>query len=297
MEQVAGRAESLAKNKMTQEVPPPFRKRATRSVQQLDWDPKKYSDGCKESRDERNKKCTIRVFGMEQLGLDEYQQLMREIDSMTGSAELDRIVKKRVQEVKERLKNERLAREADERRQTRSQMETAGTSAETEPVPPAPVRSPRKRKQEEDRKEIGGKKPKTSDCKEIGGKKPKTSDHKETGGKTPKASERKETAGKTPKATEHKTTGAKKPKTTATKGPQHVDDEEFELDINTGKFIRKKKTPVTDQHDESTSRKRKPTGKTSKPSNTVDESQSRDKKREENSCCASIGGGRQRWRG
>ena len=117
MEQVAGRAESLAKSKTAQEAPPPpFRKCSTKSIQNIDWDPKKYNDG-KESRDERNKKRTIRVFGMEQLGLDEYQKLMREIDSMTGSAELDRIVKKRVQEVKERLENERLAREADERRQ------------------------------------------------------------------------------------------------------------------------------------------------------------------------------------
>ena len=59
-----------------------------------------YTEGGKESRDERNKKRMIKVFGMEQLGVDEYQKLMREIDSMTGSAELDRIVKKRVQEVK-----------------------------------------------------------------------------------------------------------------------------------------------------------------------------------------------------
>ena len=110
MEQVAGRTESLAKSKVQEAPPPPFRKRSTKSIQQLDWDPKRYKDDGKESRDERNKKRTVRVFGMEQLGLDEYQKLMREIDSMTGSAELDRIVKKRVQEVKERLENEQLAR-------------------------------------------------------------------------------------------------------------------------------------------------------------------------------------------
>ena len=107
---MAGRAESLAKSKTTQEVPPPFRKRATRSVQQLDWDPKKYSNEGKESRDKRNRKRTIRVFGIEQLGLDEYQKLMREIDSMTGSAELGKIVNKRVQEVKERLESKRMRR-------------------------------------------------------------------------------------------------------------------------------------------------------------------------------------------
>ena len=182
MEQVVGRGESLAKGKAQEAPPPPFRKCSTKSIQQLDWDPKKYSDGGKESRDERNKKRTTRVFGIEQLGLDEYQKLMREIDSMTGSVELDRIVKKRVQEVKERLETERLAREADERRQTHSQTETAGTSKETEPVPPVPpVGSPRKCKREEENR------------KETGGKKPKISERKETGGKAPKAPERKET--------------------------------------------------------------------------------------------------------
>ena len=288
MEQVAGHVESLAKSKVQEVPPPPFRRRSTKSVQGLDWDPKKYSDVGKESRDERNKKRTIRVFGMEQLGIDEYQKLMREIDSMTGSAELDRIVRKRVQEVKERLENERLAREADERRQTRSQ--TEGTSMSTEPVPPVPqVGSPRKRKREEENhKETGGKAPKAPEQ-----KKPKALERKETGGKAPKAQEqkepkapeRKQTAGKTlktteqktPKTTEHKMTGGKKPKKPAIKGPQHVDDDKFELDINTGKSIRKEK-PVTEKGDESMSRKRKSTGNTAKPSDTGDESKSQSKK-------------------
>ena len=252
MEQVAGRAETLAKSKMSQEVPPPFRKRSTKSVRDLDWDPKTYTEGGKESRDERNKKRTIRVFGMEQLGLDEYQKLMREIDSMTGSAELDRIVRKRVQEVKERLETERLAREADERRQTRSQTGMPGTSKETEPVPSV-VKSPRKRKREEEpqRKETGGKQPKAQDREETRGKKPKMTEHKTTAGKTPKASERKET----PKTTEHKTTGGKKLKTPAKKVPQRVDEDEMELDVDTGNIARKKAVPETEKGDESTSRK------------------------------------------
>ena len=100
----------------------------TKTVRDLDWDPKTYTEG-KETREERNKKRTIKVFGREQLGLDEYQKLMREIDSMTGSAELDKIVRKRITEVKERLENERLAREAEETRKTRSQTEPkAGSS-------------------------------------------------------------------------------------------------------------------------------------------------------------------------
>ena len=159
MEQVAGRAETLAKSKTKDAIPPPFRKRVMRGVKELDWDPKTYTEG-KESRDERNRKRTIKVFGMEQLGLDEYQKLMREIDSMTGLAELDKIVRKRVKEVKERLENERLAREAEEKKKTRSQTEAAGTSKD--PVPPVPATgSPRKRKrQDETRKETGGKAPK-----------------------------------------------------------------------------------------------------------------------------------------
>ena len=232
MEQVAGRAETLAKSKMSQEVPPPFRKRSTKSVRDLDWDPKTYTEGGKESRDERNKKRTIRVFGMEQLGVDEYQKLMREIDSMTGSAELDRIVRKRVQEVKERLETERLAREANERRQTRCQTEVAGTS--TEPAAPVPaVGSPRKRKrQDETRNETGGKAPKKPEPKQ---KKAKTSE----------TSERKQTAGKRPKTTASTMTSSK-----TTRIPQHVDDDEYDLDVRTGKFVRKEKKTRTQEDDE-----------------------------------------------
>ena len=231
MEQVAGRAERLVKDKAKETIPPPFRKRVTRGVRELNWDPKKYTEGGKESRDERNKKRTIRVFGIEQLGVDEYRKLMKEIDSMTGSAELDKIVKKRVQEVKERLENERLAREADERRKTRSQTETDTAGTSKEPVPPVPANvNPRKRKQpDETRDETGGKTPKESEQ-----KKAKMSERKEKGEKVPtkpKAPERKQTAGKRPKPTASKTP----------KIPQHVDDDEFELDLNTGKFVTKEK--------------------------------------------------------
>ena len=98
---------------------------------------------------------------------------MREIDSMTGSDALAVIVNKHINEVKERLESKRRAREADERRQSRSQTEKVGTSAETEPVPPVPERSPRKCKQEDNHKETGGKKPKAVEHKDTGAKKPK----------------------------------------------------------------------------------------------------------------------------
>ena len=279
MEQVAGRAERLAKEKAQETIPPPFRKRVTKSVKTIDWDPKAYTAG-KETREERNKKRTIKVFGLEELGLDEYQKLMHEIDAMTGSAELDKIVQKRIKEVKERLENERLAREVEETRKTRSQTEPkAGTSSD--PTPPAPKKdSPRKKKRTEEpvRKETGGKTTKQpeqhtdADAKKT--KKPEGSDqkHKEKGEKRPK-----------PKSTTTTT------KPVRTKGPQHIDDEDYELDVQTGLFVRKEKTPAKvstkpmkcTKDDESKSRgkdKDKPKT-TKKASNTDDASQSRKKKK------------------
>ena len=38
MEQVAGRAETLAKSKAKETIPPPFIKGVTRGVRDLDWD-------------------------------------------------------------------------------------------------------------------------------------------------------------------------------------------------------------------------------------------------------------------
>ena len=110
---------------------------------------------------------------MEQLGLDEYQKLMREIDSMTGSAELDKIVRKRINEVKERLENERLGREAeDETKNSQSQTEVAGTSKD--PAYPLCLRQVAhengKRKNETGRKETGGKAPKKTEPQSKEGK-------------------------------------------------------------------------------------------------------------------------------
>ena len=186
MEQVAGCAKTLAKDKTTQGVPPPpFQKRATKSIQQSDWDPKTYKPDSKESREERGKKRTIRVFGIEQLGLEEYQKLMREIDSMTGSKELSAIVNKRIKEVKERLESERQAKELEERRQTRSQTEKPGCSKDADSEP---TKTSQKRKcEEEQRTTTGGKKPKTTERKDKAGKTPKTVEQKDADGKKPKS--------------------------------------------------------------------------------------------------------------
>ena len=261
MEHVASRAETLAKDKNKEAIPPPFRKRVTKTVKNLDWDPKTYSEG-RESRDERNKKRTIKVFGMEQLGLDEYQKLMREIDSMTGSAELDKIVRKRIKEVKERLENERLAREAGEKRTTRSQSE-AGTSKD--PVPLVPETRKRKRPEETVRKETGGKAPKKteSDVKKA----KKSEDSGQTAEKRPKT----KTTDKTPQV------------------PQHIDDEDYELDLRTGKFVRKEKQKVpakaptkqvtVQKDDESRSRRKDKAGAVEETIDTGDVSRNRKKKK------------------
>ena len=269
MEHVAGRAEALSKDKV-KDPTPPTRARKTESIYT-----KIYSSDGKAAREKRAKQREIRQSAVEKLGEKEYRKLIQEVDFWTYSpVDIDKMVDKRVREIQERLDALRQEEEASQRRTTRSQ---AGTSTdptdETEPVPP--IGSP-------GRKNVGGKKPKTPDRKNVGsrknvgGKKPKTPDRKNVGGKKPKTPERKKTAGKTPKEqpTKSTTTDGKK---TVPKGPRHVDDDEFELDMATGKFIRKEKGIVMDNKDESTSRKRKPDS-SAKPSDTGDESRSRSKR-------------------
>ena len=189
-----------------------------------------YASDGKAARDKRAKQRELRQTALNKLGDREYKKLLQEVDLMTHtSVDINKLIDKRVNEIQERMEAERKEEEAAQRRVTRSQAGTsAETTAETEPVPQ--VRSPRKRGKEDDHKETGGKKPKTTEPKDTAEKTPKTSERKETGGKKPK----------TPKA------------------PQHIDDEDYELDLNTGKFIQKK-TSKDDANDESTGRKRKST--------------------------------------
>ena len=52
MEDVAGKAEQLAKAKVKDDPPPPFRKRKMQSISEFaDWDPKKYATDRKASHD------------------------------------------------------------------------------------------------------------------------------------------------------------------------------------------------------------------------------------------------------
>ena len=265
MEHVAGRAEALSKDKVMDPTPP-TRARKTESIYT-----KIYSSDGKDAREKRAKQREIRQSAVEKLGEKEYRKLIQEVDFWTYSPmDIDKMVDKRVREIQERLDALRQEEEASQRRTTRSQ---AGTSTdptdETEPVPP--LGSP-------GRKNVGGKKPKTPERKNVGGKKPKTPERKNVGGKKPKTPERKSTGGKVPKQKEQTQKRNEPPKIDETKipkGPRHVDDDEFELDIETGKFVQKKK--VAEKPDESTSRKRKADDH-SKPSDTGDELKSRSKK-------------------
>ena len=266
MEQVAGRAESLAKEKVKDTA-------STKKSESIYT--KVYSSDGKAARDKRAKQRELHQTALDKLGEKEYKKLLQEVDLMTDtSVDINKLIDKRVNEIQERMESERQEEEASQRRVTRSQASTSTeTTAETEPVPQ--VRSPRKRGKQEEHKETGGKKPKkTTEQKDTAEETAKPDERKETGGKRPKASEWKETAGKTPKTSEHKTTGGKKPKTP--KVPQHIDGEDYELDLDTGKFIRKKK--ADDANDESTSRKGKGTDKELKTSDTVDKSKDRGKK-------------------
>ena len=275
MEQVAGRAKTLAKDKTAkglpepkeQPVPPPFRKHATKSLYQLDWDPKKYSSDGKESREVRAEKRKIRVFGIEHLGLEEYHKLMQEIDSMTGTDEVRAMVDKRIEELKQRLQTERQLEEAEERRVTRSQVDKPGTSTEMEPIP---VGSPKKRHQtEEDRKDVGV-------------KKPKTKEHTDVGNKKPKMPERKNVEGKKPKTPTHKDKGGKKPKTPTRKTNDDVDESENrrkETETEKDKDETEGSSKHAGNNEELTSRKPKTTDRGSKAINTVDKSENWKRKR------------------
>ena len=116
MEDVAGRAEELAKDKAAK-APPPFRQRVTQSIYS-----RVYSSDGREARDKRAEQRRVRATGIEKLGEEEYKKLLQEIDQMTQTpVNMEKLINKRMQEIAERLEAEEKQREMDERRQTRSQ--------------------------------------------------------------------------------------------------------------------------------------------------------------------------------
>ena len=125
MEEVAGTAEKLAKDKVTVAAPPPqpFRRRATQSVYS-----RIYSEDGKEARNKRAEQRRIRAKGIEKLGEEEYKKLLQEIDRMTQTpVDMEELINKRMKEIAERF-------EADEKEAEEQQKNRPGTSKETRPT-------------------------------------------------------------------------------------------------------------------------------------------------------------------
>ena len=125
MEEVAGTAEKLAKDKVTAPPPPPFRRRATQSIYS-----RVYSEDGKEARNKRAEQRRLRVTGIEKLGEEEYKKLLEEIDRMTQTpVDMQELINKRMKEIAERLEAEGKEKEVPEQRKTRPR-----TSTETRPT-------------------------------------------------------------------------------------------------------------------------------------------------------------------
>ena len=116
MEEVAGTAEKLAKDKVTAAAPPqPFRQRVTQSVYS-----RVYSENEKEARDKRAEQRRLRATGIEKLGEEEYKRLLQEIDRMTQTpVDIGQLIDKRMNELAERLEAEEKEKEEEEKRKTR----------------------------------------------------------------------------------------------------------------------------------------------------------------------------------
>ena len=139
MEQVAGRAETLAKDRAKDVPPPPFRKRVTTSLYS-----QPYASNRKEACDKRAQQRAVRATGIDKLGEEEYKKLLREVDLMTHTpVDINAIINKRMKEIEEQLASERAENEVPERRQTRSQAQ-AGTSSAMDAGDDVSVDEPRK---------------------------------------------------------------------------------------------------------------------------------------------------------
>ena len=126
MEEVAGTAEKLAKDKVTTAPPPPpFRRRATQSIYL-----RIYSEDGKEARNKRAEQRRMRATGIEKLGEEEYKKLLQEINRMTQTpVDMQELIDKRMKEIAERLEAEEKEKEVEEQQKTRP-----GTSTETRPT-------------------------------------------------------------------------------------------------------------------------------------------------------------------
>ena len=98
MEHVAGRAESLAKDKV-KDPPPRLRAHKTESIYT-----KVYTSDGKEARNKHAQQREIRQTAVEKLGEQEYRKLLQEVDLMTHTpVDMNKIINKRVNEIEERM--------------------------------------------------------------------------------------------------------------------------------------------------------------------------------------------------
>ena len=233
MEQVAGRAERLAKDKAKEQVPPPFRTRVTESLYGRVY----KSDG-KADRAQRAKQREVRQTGISKLGEVEYKRLLQEVDLMTKEkVDIDKIIDKRLKEIEERLQSEENRNQ--DLMQTRSQ---AGTSSEE------PKTAGKRPRTAEKHPKTAGKRPRTA------GKQPKPTDDDQTTDKRPK------TTGKQPKTDDDGQIAGKRPKT-AGKRPK-VAEKETKASDRKGT---RKATDDNDDVDKSKSRSKPQVAKKSAP--------------------------------
>ena len=126
MEDVAGTAERLAKDRVTTVPPQPFRQRVTQSLYL-----KVYSEDGREARNKRAEQRRIRATGIEKLGEEEYKRLLQEIDKMMQTpVNIEELINKRMKEFVERLEAEEKEKEAEEKRKSKDR---PGTSTEAIP--------------------------------------------------------------------------------------------------------------------------------------------------------------------
>ena len=162
MEEVAGTAEKLAKDKVTTAPPPPpFRQRATQSVYS-----RIYSEDGKEARNKRAEQRRMRATGIEKLGEEEYKKLLQEIDRMTQTpVDMQELIDKCMKEIAERLEAEEKEKEVEEQQKTRP-----GTSKDT--IPTTRSSTTRRKPETDTDKTKSGKtdsqpKPKTKQSKQV----------------------------------------------------------------------------------------------------------------------------------
>ena len=97
MEDVAGKAEQLAKDKAKKDPPPLFQKRVTPSVYSCT-----YSTDGREARNKRAQQRVVLATGIDKLGEKDYTKLLQEVDLMTQTpVNIEELINKWMKEIEE----------------------------------------------------------------------------------------------------------------------------------------------------------------------------------------------------